>query len=117
MEYHICKQRNWIELDKGHFSPICEPNIIKRRHQIDQKASRQDKFFSTEVPNANKKTTEKYCSSMNTKYKTIERMILKLQSLEGETAWKIARLSYMITYDEVILFSLKKKHSVNILEA
>ena len=117
VEYHICKQRNWIELDEGHFSPICELNIIKRKYQIDQKAYRQDKLFSTELPNANKKTTEKYCSSMNTKYKTIERMITKLQNSEGEIAWKIARLNYMITYDEVFLFSLKKKHSVKILEA
>ena len=54
-----CKQNNWLEFDKGYYCKNCKYKINKRKHQIDKKFRRQDNYFSTTLPKADK-TLQKF---------------------------------------------------------
>ena len=41
-----CKQKNWLEFDKGYHCRNCENIINKQKHQIGKKDLRQDRDFS-----------------------------------------------------------------------
>ena len=71
-----CKQRSWNEVDKRFYCDNCETFNIKQEHQIAKQELRQDKFFSTRMPYANKKIEL---------YKTKEVMINKIQKIKGRT--------------------------------
>ena len=62
-----------------------EFNLNKQKHQIDKKVLRQDWSFSTRLPNANKKIRGIYYSMNNTKQRTTEDLIDKIQQLKGRT--------------------------------
>ena len=79
-----CKRNNWLEFDKGYYCKNCEYIINKQRHQIDKKNLRQDHYFSTRLPFANKKTTEIWMNMVSTTYTSTEGMNNKLQELEGK---------------------------------
>ena len=79
-----CKHIFWLEFDKGYYCQNCEYIINKQKHQIDKKVLRQDHTFSTRLPIANKKIRENYYFMVNTKYKSTEDMINKLQSSKGK---------------------------------
>ena len=54
VEFPNCKERNWIEFDEGFFCKDWEFNNIKQKHQIDEKALREDRNFSTRPKNEEK---------------------------------------------------------------
>ena len=83
-----CKRNNWLEFDKGYYCKICEYIINKQKHQIDKKVLRQGRDFSRRMSYANKRIREIWMNMVNTKYKTIEDMINKLQQLKGKTKLK-----------------------------
>ena len=70
-----CKQKNWLEFDKGYCCINCEYIINKQRHQIDKKVFRQDQYFSTRLPYADKRIREIHYSMANATYITSEEMI------------------------------------------
>ena len=53
-----CKQKKWLEFDKGYYCKNCENIINKQKHQIDKKVLTQDRDFSTRLNYANKKIRE-----------------------------------------------------------
>ena len=55
----FCKRNIWLKFDKGYFCPNCDYVIKKQKHQIHKKVLRQDHYFSTRLPYANKKIKEK----------------------------------------------------------
>ena len=83
-----CKQKTWLEFDKGYYCTNCEYIINKQKHQIDKKVLRQDRDFSTRLNYANKKIREIYINMVNTTYNSSEDMIIKIQSLKGKTKLK-----------------------------
>ena len=78
-----CKRNNWLEFDKAYYCKNCEDIINKPEHQIDKKVLRQDHYFSTRLPYANKKIREIWMNMVNTNYNSTEDMIYKLQQLKG----------------------------------
>ena len=80
-----CKQNNWLEFDKGCYCTICEYNINKQKHQIDNENLRQDRDFSTRLNYANKEIREIWMKMINITYNSTEDMINKLQEVEGKT--------------------------------
>ena len=80
-----CKRNIWLQFDKGYYCQICEYIIDKLKHQIDNKVHRQDNYFSTRLPFANKKIREKYFSMTNITYNSTEDKIDKLQLLKGKS--------------------------------
>ena len=83
-----CKQKNWLDFDKGYYCKNCEYIINKQRHQIDKKLLRQDRDFSTRKNYANQKTRDIWMDMVNTTYNSTEDMINKLQELKGKTKLK-----------------------------
>ena len=83
-----CKRNKWLEFDKGHYCKTCEYNINKQKHQMDKKVLRQDHYFSTRLPYANKKIREIWMNMVNTTYNSTEDLTNKLQSLKGKTKLK-----------------------------
>ena len=83
-----CKQKTWIEFDKGYYCTNCEYIINKQKHEIDKKIRRQDHDFSTRLNYANKKIIEIYINMVNTTYNSSEEMINKLQELKVKTKLK-----------------------------
>ena len=81
VEYPSCKQRNWIEFDKGYYFPNCENIFNRPKHQIGEKVLLQCNNFSTRLPHANRKMEDISFSMMNIKYESTEDMIDKLRSL------------------------------------
>ena len=79
-----CKQKNWLEFDKGWYCRSCEYIINKQKHQIDKKVLRQDHDISTRLNYANKKIREIWMNMVNSK----KDMIDKLQSVKGKTKLK-----------------------------
>ena len=82
------KRNNWLEVDEGYCCKNCEYTINKQKHQIDKRVLRQDHYFSTRLPYANKNMREIWMNRVNTTYKSTEDMINKLQSLKGKTKLK-----------------------------
>ena len=78
----------WLEIDKGYYCQNCENIIKKQKHQIDEKVRRQDNYFSTTLPYADKKIREIYYSMANTTYNSSKDMIKHLQQLKGKTKLK-----------------------------
>ena len=66
----------------------CEDIINKQKHEIDKKVRRQDHYFSTSLPFADKKIREIFYSMVNTLYNSTQDMIKKFQSLKGRTKLK-----------------------------
>ena len=87
-----CKQNIWLEFDKGYYCKICECFINKQKHQIDKKVRRQDHYFSTRSPYANKKIREIWMNMVNTTYNTTEDMINKLQELEKKRNYNFIKI-------------------------
>ena len=81
-----CKRNNWLEFNKGFYCKNCEYIIDKKKHQIDKKVRRQDRYFSTRLPYAKKRIREIYISMAN--INTTDNMINKLQQLKGKTKLK-----------------------------
>ena len=81
-----CKQKNWLEFDKGYYCKNCE--YIINKHQIDKNVLRQDRDFSSRLNYANKKIRDIWMNMVNTIYNTTEDMIDKLQQLKGKTKLK-----------------------------
>ena len=63
-----CKRNNWLEFDKGYYCQNCEYVINKQKLQIDKKFLRQDHYFSTRLPYANKKIRDIWMNMVNTTY-------------------------------------------------
>ena len=80
-----CRRSNWLKFDKGYYCQNCEYIINKQKHQIDKKVLRQDQYFSTRLPYANKKIREIWMNIVKTTYNSSEDMINKLQELKGKT--------------------------------
>ena len=70
-----CKQNIWLEFDKGYYCKNCEYIINKQKYQIDKRVRRQDHYFSTRLPYANKKIREIWLNMINTNYKRSRDMI------------------------------------------
>ena len=87
-----------LEFDKGWYCQNCEYIINKQQHQIDKKNRRQDQYFSTRLPYANKNIREIFISLANTN--STEDMIDKLQSLKGKTKLKFYK-NISNYYDEM----------------
>ena len=85
VEYPSCKQRNWIEFDKGYYCPNCENFFNRPKHQIGEKVLLQYNNFSTRLPHASRKMEDISFFMMNIKYESREDMIDKLRSVEGKT--------------------------------
>ena len=83
-----CKQKTWLEFDKGYYCTNCEYIINKQKHQTDKNVLRQGHDFSTRLNYANKKVREIWMNMVNTNYNSTEDMINKLQSLKGKTKLK-----------------------------
>ena len=79
------KRNYWLEFDKDYFCQNCEIFIIKQKRQIDKRVLRQDHYFSTRLPYANKKIREFRMNKITTVYNTSKKMIDKLPSLKGKT--------------------------------
>ena len=94
-----CKRNKWLEFDKGYYCQNCENNINKQKHQIDEKVRRQDRYFSTRLPCADKRIREIWMNMVNTTYNSTKDMINKSQEPKGKTKLKFFRIisSY---YDE-----------------
>ena len=84
----------------------CEYIINKQRHQIDKKLRRQDHYFPTRLPYANKKIREIWMKMVNTTYNSSEVMINKLQSLQGKTKLKLYK-NISKKYDEMKIKNIK----------
>ena len=56
----LCTRNNWTEYTHGCFCRTLEfdINTIKQRHVTDKKLHRQDRYFSSRLPYANKETRE-----------------------------------------------------------
>ena len=87
-----CKQKTWLEFEKGYYCTNCEYIINKQKHQINKNILRQDRDFSTRLNYANKKVREIYINMVNTTYNSTEDMINKLQSLKGKTKLKFYKM-------------------------
>ena len=95
-----CKRNNWLEFDRGYYCQNCEYIINKQKHQIDKEVLRQDLYFSTRLPYADKKIREIYYPMANTTYNTTQDMINKLQILKGKTKLNLSK-NISTDYDEM----------------
>ena len=86
-------KKNWLEFDKRYYCKNCEYIINKQKHQIGRKVLRQDHYFSTGLPYANKKIREIYYSMVITTYNSTEDMINKLQSFKNRKKIKFYKNS------------------------
>ena len=68
-----------VKICKNYYCKNCEYKINKHKHQKDKKVLRQDHYFSTRSPNANKKIKEIGLNIVNTTYNTTENMTNILQ--------------------------------------
>ena len=78
------KRNLWLDFDKSYYCMYCGYIINKQNYQIHKKILRQDHYFSTRLPYANKEFRELYYSMANTTYNSSKDMINKLQSLKGK---------------------------------
>ena len=60
-----CKQKTWLEFDKGYYCRNCEYIINKQKHQINKNIHRQDHDFSNRLIYAKNKIREIYISIAN----------------------------------------------------
>ena len=74
------KRNNWLEFDKGYYCQSCEYIINEQKHQVDKKLRRQDHYFSTRLPYANKKIREIWMNMVNATYKSAGDKIDKIKS-------------------------------------
>ena len=75
VECPSCKQRHWIEFDKGQQGWNCDIIIKKQKHQVDTKAIRENECFSSRLQSANKKIKKICFSLVKIKYKTTKDLI------------------------------------------
>ena len=73
-----CNQNSWLEFDKGYYCQNCEYIMNEQKHQKGENVRRQDHYFSTRLPYANKRIKEKYYSMANTKNTSSDDMINNL---------------------------------------
>ena len=91
-----CKRNNWLEVDKGYYCRHCEYMNNKQKHQIDKKAPRQERDFSTKLNYANEKIRDIWMNMVNTTYNSTEDMINKLKQLKDKTRLKFYK--YLSNY-------------------
>ena len=53
-----CKRNSWLAFDKGYYCRNCEYIVNKQKHQIGEEVPRQNQYFSTTLPYADKKVRE-----------------------------------------------------------
>ena len=70
--------------------------LTNKNIRLIKKVRRQDQYFSTRLPYANKNIREIYYSIANTTYNSTEDMIDKLQSLKGKTKLKFFKILIII---------------------
>ena len=80
-----CKQKNWLEFDKGYYCKNCEYIINKQKHQNNKEILRQDRDVSTRLNYANRKIREIWMNLVNSK----EDVMNKLQQLKEKTKLKV----------------------------
>ena len=88
----FCKRNSWLDFNEGYYCKNCEFIINKQKHQIDKKVFRQDNYFSTRLPDADKRIREIWMNLVNTKCNTTEEMLDKLQQLNGKTKLKFYKI-------------------------
>ena len=88
-----CKQKNWLEFDKGYYCKNCENIFNREKHQIDIKVLRENHNFSTRLYYANKKIREISLNMVYTTYKSTAGMINNLQDLKGKTKLKFYKIN------------------------
>ena len=71
---------------------IAEIANILQKHQIKKKVLRQDHNFAARLNYANKKIREIWMDMINTKYKSTEDMIIKLQESKCKTKLKFMKI-------------------------
>ena len=103
-----CKQKNWLEFDKGYYCKNCESIAIKQKHKVDEKVRRQDQYFSTTLPYAYKSNREIWMNMNNTTFITTEDTINKLQLFKNKTKLKFHQ-NISNYYDETNY----RKHNYN----
>ena len=82
------------------FCQNCDLIIKKRKHQIDRKVLRQDRYFPTRLNFAIEKIRELFYSNANGKNETTRDMIVNLQRLKGKTKLKVEQ-NIGNCYDEI----------------
>ena len=95
-----------VRIYKGYYCKNCEYIINKQKHQIDKKVLRQDRYFSTGLPYADKRIRKIWMNMINTNYNTTEDMNKKLLSLKGKTKLKFY-INLSIYYDEMNIGNVK----------
>ena len=83
-----CRRNNWVEFDKGWYCQNCGYIMNKQKHQIDKKILREDHYFSTRLPYADKSIREIWINMVTTTNNSTEDMIDNLQELKGKTKLK-----------------------------
>ena len=100
-----CKQKNWLEFDKGYYCRNCEYIINKQKHQIDKKVRRRNHYFSIWLNYDNKNIREVWMNMVNTTYNSSEDMNNELQELKGERNLKFYKNSCRV-YDNRNILSI-----------
>ena len=98
-------------------------NLLSTNKNIREikKVLRQDHYFSTRLPYANKRIREIWTNMVNTTYNSTEDIINKLQSLKGKTKLKFYKdvSNYYdnmnIKMDDFTSINYIEKHIINIL--
>ena len=78
-----CERNIRLQFVKGYSCQNCEYIINKQKYQVDKKVRRQDHYFSTRLPYADRKIREIWMNMVNTAYDTTKDMIDKLQEVKG----------------------------------
>ena len=94
------KRNNCLEFDKGYYCQNCEYIINKRKHQIDKKVRRQDHYFLTRLPYADKNIRENWMNKVNTTYISTQDLINNLRLLKDKTKLKFYK-NISKFYDEM----------------
>ena len=112
-----CTRNIWLEFDKGYYCKNCEYIINKQKHQIDKKVLRQDHDFSTRLNYASKMIGDIWIKMVNTKNKSTEDMINKLQELKGKRKSKLYKIISIYYDNKNIRFDedplTKKAHGIS----
>ena len=85
-------------------------NTLSRNRNIRsiKKVRRQDQYFSTRLPYANKKISEIWMNTVNTTYNSTKDMINRLQQLKGET--KLKFFENISNYYDIMNIGMDEDH-------
>ena len=95
-----CYRNAMVEYDEYYQCEVCDVIMNKTKKEMGKKVFRQSKNFSTRLPYGEKKLKEIYDNMSQTKYKSYQEMIDKLQLLKGKTKLKY-RQNYSNVYSEM----------------